>query len=96
MAEWKTTKLRSLAEALLSLKTPDEVLAFLRDVATLEELELLANRWEMAQRLDRGEPYREIAEDVGVSTATVTRVAHWLSHGTGGYRTALRRQKKGT
>jgi uncharacterized protein YerC len=33
----------------------------------------------------------EIAERVPTSTATVTRVAQWLRHGTGGYRIALER-----
>jgi argininosuccinate synthase len=33
----------------------------------------------------------EIARQVGTSTTTVTRVAHWLRHGTGGYRVALDR-----
>ena len=35
-------------------------------------------------------PYIEIARAVGASTTTVTRVAHWLRHGEGGYRIAHR------
>ena len=33
----------------------------------------------------------KIAEEVGTSTATVTRVNQWLHHGTGGYRLVLDR-----
>jgi uncharacterized protein YerC len=36
----------------------------------------------------------EIAERVPTSTATVTRVAQWLRHGTGGYRIALDRARR--
>ena len=39
-------------------------------------------------------PYLEIAGRVPTSTATVTRVAQWLRHGTGGYRIALDRLKR--
>jgi uncharacterized protein YerC len=41
--------------------------------------------------LEKGLPYLEIAERTGASTTTVTRVAHWLRHGEGGYRAALDR-----
>jgi TrpR-related protein YerC/YecD len=51
----------------------------------------MAHRWEVAQLLERGLPYLEIAERTGASTTTVTRVAHWLRHGEGGYRSALDR-----
>ena len=46
---------------------------------------------EEAVRLERGLPYLEIAERTGASTTTVTRVAHWLRHGEGGYQVALDR-----
>ena len=36
-------------------------------------------------------PYLEIAQRVPTSTATVTRVAQWVRHGSGGYRLALER-----
>ncbi len=79
---------------MLSMKTPDEVARFLRDLCTLPELEALAHRWRTVQLLEEGVPYVEIAERVPTSTATVTRVAQWLRHGTGGYRTALDRTRR--
>jgi uncharacterized protein YerC len=36
-------------------------------------------------------PYREISERTGASTATITRIAHWLKYGEGGYRFMLER-----
>ena len=84
--------LDELAEAVRSLRTPDEVTRFLRDLCTLPELEALTHRWQTVLLLDEGVPYLEIAERVPTSTATVTRVAQWLRHGTGGYAIALDRR----
>jgi TrpR-related protein YerC/YecD len=66
---------------------------FLRDLCTRTELEAMAQRWEVAQLVDLGVPYWQIAERTGASTATVTRVAQWLRHGEGGYQAVLDRSK---
>ena len=86
--------LDDLADALLSLRSRDEVRRFLRDLCTLPELEAVAHRWQTVKLLEEGVPYLEIAGRVPTSTATVTRVAQWLHHGTGGYRIALDRLKR--
>lgn len=86
--------LDALAAAVLTLRTPDEVQRFLRDLCTMPELEALAHRWQTVLLLEQGVPYVEIAGRVPTSTATVTRVAQWLRHGTGGYRVALDRVKR--
>ena len=83
---WKTTKLKKLAQAFLSVKTTTDMTSFLRDLCTLEELEELSGRWEAVGLLNKGVSYREIAKQTGISTTTVTRVAHWLNHGEGGYK----------
>jgi TrpR-related protein YerC/YecD len=84
--------MEDLFEAILSLEDRHEVEHFLRDLCTLSELEAIAHRWEVAKLLDQGLPYQEIAKRTGASTTTVTRVAHWLRRGEGGYRTALDRR----
>jgi TrpR-related protein YerC/YecD len=83
--------LDELADAVLTLRTRDEARRFLRDLCTLAELEALAHRWQIVRLLDEKVPYLEIARRVRTSTATVTRVAQWLRHGTGGYPVALAR-----
>jgi len=88
--------MRELFEAMASLKSPAELQAFLRDLCTLGELEAMAHRWEVARLVDRGLPYLEIASKTHASTTTVTRVAHWLRYGEGGYRLALDKQKRAT
>ena len=84
--------MEDLFEAVRNLEGTDEVERFLRDLCTLSELEAMAHRWEVVKLLDKGLPYQEIARRTGASTTTVTRVAHWLRHGEGGYRTALDRR----
>jgi TrpR-related protein YerC/YecD len=86
--------LDGLADAFVSLRSRDEARRFLRDLCTLPELEALVHRWQTVQLLEDGVPYVEIAERVPTSTATGTRVAQWLRHGTGGYRIALERAKR--
>lgn len=83
--------LDELADAVLSMRTRDETQRFLRDLCTLPELEALTHRWQTVRLLEERVPYLEIAARVPTSTATVTRVAQWLRHGTGGYRIALER-----
>jgi TrpR-related protein YerC/YecD len=86
--------LDELADAILAVRTQDEAQRFLRDLCTLPELEALAHRWQTVLLLDEGVSYVEIAERVPTSTATVTRVAQWLRHGTGGYALVLDRVKR--
>ena len=83
--------MEALFDAVRTLRTRAEVEHFLRDLCTLSELEAMAHRWQVARLLEQGLPYLEISERTGASTTTVTRVAHWLRHGEGGYRLALER-----
>ncbi|HOX60531.1 MAG TPA: YerC/YecD family TrpR-related protein [Candidatus Magasanikbacteria bacterium] len=90
MNNWKNPKLKKLATALMTIDKESDMLNFLRDLCTLEELEELSTRWEAVQLIAKGISYRQIAEKTGLSTTTVTRIAHWLNHGEGGYQTVLK------
>jgi len=85
----------SLSEALLTMRTPAEMRALLKDLTTPAELEAMVDRWRVVRHLDQDRPYREIHERTGVSVTTVGRVARYLEHGHGGYRMALERIKEG-
>jgi TrpR-related protein YerC/YecD len=88
---WLTSEIEQLCEAMRLMRSVDELERFLRDLCTVGELETLAHRWQVAQYLDQGLPYHEVAQKAGASTTTVTRVAQWLKRGEGGYRLALDR-----
>jgi len=84
-------KFDNLYKVILRLKDLNEARDFFRDLCTVSELSDLCDRWEIVQMIEKGVPYRAIAEELGTSTATVSRVAFWLANGTGGYRTMLER-----
>lgn len=81
----------ALFHAIMSLRTPAECEQFFTDLCTPAELEALVDRWAVVGYLDEGLPYRRIHELTGVSVTTIGRVARYLTSGTGGYGTALKR-----
>ena len=80
-----------LFRTIVRLKDPDECAYFFRDLCTLTELKAMAERWEIVGLLEHEIPYRRISQLTGASTATVTRIAHWVKYGEGGYRMMLER-----
>jgi TrpR-related protein YerC/YecD len=87
--DWRTPDAEALFEAILSLETIGETERFYRDLCTLNELRDMAQRWAVVRLLDAGKHYAEISRETGASTATITRIASWLNHGEGGYRSML-------
>ena len=83
-----------LYAAILQLQTVEEVESFFFDLCTPAELEGIVDRWRIAQMLVRKMPYRQIAAETNVSTATIVRVARFLNNGNDGYRTIMRRLGK--
>ncbi|NTU73037.1 hypothetical protein HGB07_02575 [Candidatus Roizmanbacteria bacterium] len=82
---------KALVKAFKSLESEEETAHFLRDMLTPAEIEEFANRLEIARLLNQGRPYLDISKKVGTSTTTVTRVAHWLFKGCGGYHSVLKK-----
>ncbi len=80
-----------LFRAITRLRSDAEVRQFFRDLCTLSEIKAMSERWQVAKQVKKGVPYRNIAKKTGSSTATITRVAHWLHHGMGGYKLMLHR-----
>jgi TrpR-related protein YerC/YecD len=80
-----------LFDAVLALDTPDECYRLFEDLCTVGELQAMAQRWEVARRLDAGQHYQEIAQATGASTATISRVKRCLDYGADGYRMVLDR-----
>lgn len=85
--------LQALYEAVLKLKSVDECKKFFRDLCTLSELSSMTERLSVAKMVKKEIPYRDICIKTGSSTATITRVAHWFHHGSGGYKLVLDRLK---
>lgn len=84
-------ELNELYGAILDLKNTEECRRFFRDLCTLSELSSMSERFQVAKLVKQGIAYRNISKQTGSSTATITRVAHWVHHGKGGYQLLLNR-----
>lgn len=91
IAQKRISEFKNLSQAFVWLKDETEVFALLRDICSLSELSAMAERLEVAEQVNKGIAYRKIAKNTGASTATITRVAHWLHNGMGGYHSVLAR-----
>lgn len=80
-----------LCEAILSLKTNEEVHSFLCDVCSHAELKAIVQRVVVAKMLSENCVYNKIIEETGASTATISRVNKSLEHGADGYKLVLAR-----
>lgn len=87
-------QLDRLFDAILSLKNRDECYRFFDDIATMNEIQSLAQRLQVAKMLDEGSTYTSIAEKSSASTTTISRVKRCLAYGNDGYRIVLDRLKK--
>ena len=85
-----------LFQAILTLKNLDECYAFFEDVCTVNELQSIAQRFEVAAMLRQkntylGIAFLEIAQKTGASTATISRVNRSLNFGSDGYEMVFER-----
>lgn len=62
---------------------------FLEDLFTPKERKEIAKRWQIVKLLDRDIPHREIAKQLHVAIATVSRGAREMQDLDGGFRQAL-------
>ncbi len=83
-----------LFKAILSLENVEECYAFFEDICTITELRDMSQRLDTAFLIDEGISYQKISEQIGVSTATISRVSRCLNYGAGGYRAVIDRMKE--
>ncbi len=90
----KNEQTDQLFKAILSLRNVDECYTFFEDLCTIREVQDMSQRLEAAKRLYEGENYLAISGEIGISTATISRVSRCLNYGNGGYKTAIERMKE--
>lgn len=91
MSNWHTQQIDELFEAILTLRSVEECYAFFEDACTIKEIIEIAQRLKVAKLLDAGTSYVTVSKEVGVSTATISRVSKCLEYGNGGYRMVMER-----
>ncbi|WP_256761845.1 YerC/YecD family TrpR-related protein [Cohnella sp. WQ 127256] len=80
-----------LFEAILTLKNVEECYVFFDDLCTVNEIQSLSQRLEVARMLGNGNTYNQIETETGASTATISRVKRCLNYGNDGYKLTLDR-----
>lgn len=83
--------LEQICDALLQLRTQDEARRFLLDLCSVQELNAMGQRLEVAQMLSEGMIYSKIVQLTGASSATISRVSRALQSNDGGIRLVLER-----
>ena len=86
----KTDFTDSFYDAVLTLKTRDELKRFFSDACTPKEINTIAQRFAVAKLLSEKKVYSEIIELTGASTATISRVSRAINEG---FTTAIKRLK---
>jgi len=84
-------RMEYLYRGILTLETMEDCRAFFEDLCTVKELSEMSRRLDAAKMLDESKLYTEIAEETGLSTATISRVNRCLKYGSDGYVRVLAR-----
>jgi TrpR-related protein YerC/YecD len=87
-------ELDQLFQAVLSLKNMEECYRFFDDLCTINEIQSLAQRLDVARMLRDGNTYHRIEAETGASTATISRVKRCLNFGNDTYEMVLERMKE--
>lgn len=90
-SKMKSEETDHLYQAILSLKTEEECYRFFDDLCTFGEILAMTQRFQVVEELYSGNTFSNIAEKIGVSSTTITRVNKSLNYGADGYRIALER-----
>lgn len=84
-------KLDYLFRGILTLENLEDCYSFFEDLCTVSELQEMSRRMHAARMLKENYIYSEIAEQTGLSTATISRVNRCLKYGSDGYLSVLER-----
>jgi TrpR family trp operon transcriptional repressor len=87
---------RALCTLFASIEDEKDADKLLQDILTPQEIDSLAERWQLIQALAKGIPQRTVAKDLKLSISKITRGSRMLQYGTGGFRLFLEKLGKDT
>jgi len=79
------SRFQNLYELFATVRTEKEAEILLKDILTPQELDSIAERWELIQMLAEGVSQREVADKLGISISKITRGSRMLQYGSGGF-----------
>ena len=83
--------LDELFDAILALENREECYQFFDDLCTVNEIQSLSQRLQVAKMIKQGYTYATIEKETGASTATISRVKRSLQWGNDAYTVVLDR-----
>lgn len=89
MRKYEDKSTDALFKIIANINTANDCRNFFEDLCTIKELKDMAQRFETAILLKKGQNYQEISATLGTSAATISRVSRCLNYGTGGYDKAI-------
>lgn len=84
---------KQLRKLFASVQSEHEADMLLKDLLTPQEIDSLAERWQIIQSLAQNKTQREVAAKLQVSISKVTRGSRALQYGAGGFNHFLRKIK---
>lgn len=85
---------QQLCELFAAIENEKEADLLLQDILTPQEMDSLAERWQLVQELAKGTPQREIADKLKISISKITRGSRVLQYGSGGFLKFLKKLGK--
>lgn len=85
---------KELCELFAAIENPKDADMLLQDILTPQEIESIAERWQLVRQLTTGKNQRDIAKNLKVSISKVTRGSRFLKYGTGGFRHFIEKMKR--
>jgi len=86
--------IQEFSESISVLNNPDEIMCFLVDLLTKQEILMIAKRIKIAKMLINQESYQNIGDVVKVSSGTIAKINQWLLDSGDGFRLVSSRTKK--
>ena len=83
------SSIKNFYKAVMSFDSIDDCKDFFDDIFTIQEMQAIAQRFEVACLLSEGKSYVEVNKITSASTATICRVAKCINYGNGGYKKAI-------
>ncbi len=80
-----------LIQAFVNCKTIEEAAMFTQDLLTESELSFISRRLRIAKLLLQDKTYQEIQDLLHVSQTTIAKIAFWLNHRGGGFRSIVKK-----
>lgn len=93
-SKFESESMNFLCDAVLSLKNREECYRLFEDICTVNEIQAIEQRLQVAKMLKDKRTYLDIASTTGASTATISRVNRCLNYGSNGYKIVLERLEK--